>query len=175
MVYISREKTRLPAPQVWGWTTGEGTLAGVSYILKQHMPGKVLDWSSIDEKGKKKVIARLADLYIELQKHEFDKIGCLDQVGTAEIGPFVRECSTDFKGSSENWYSLVSYSLLRGYYQNSITLLPRLIQRGEIHTNKPVDAFLICKFLYDRVQNLYPINAIPRRFFGKEMLPQACR
>jgi len=152
------EKTSLPTPKVWGWMTGEGSLAGVSYIFMQHMPGKVLDWSSIDEQGKGKVITQLADFYIELQKHEFDWMGCLDHVGTKRVGPFARECLTDFRGPSREMQPLGPFEHIQDYYKACIGLLLDLIHREEIYADRSVDAFLMYTFLYNLIPQIYPSN-----------------
>lgn len=152
------EKTSLPTPKVWGWMTGEGSLAGVSYIFMQYMPGKVLDWSSIDEQGKKKVIDQLADYYIELQKHEFDGMDCLHQVGTKWVGPFARECLTDFRGPSREMRLLGPFEHIQDYYRACIGLLLDLIYREEIYVDRSVDVFLMYTFLYNLIPRLYPSN-----------------
>lgn len=151
------ETTALPTPKIWDYSLqGEAGDAGVSYIIMDYMPGKVLDWSSIDERGKKKVIAQLADIYIELQKHEFDRMGCLDQIGTTHIGAFARECLTDFKGPSRDMQAIGPFLHLQDYYKACISLLLDLIHRGEIYTDKPVDAFLMYTFLFNLIPQIYP-------------------
>jgi aminoglycoside phosphotransferase (APT) family kinase protein len=83
--------TRLPTPKVWDYCSqGEDSAAGMSYILMEYMSGTVLDWSSISNEGREKVIAQLADIYIELGKHEFSAMGCLDQI-KANISVFLLE------------------------------------------------------------------------------------
>jgi aminoglycoside phosphotransferase (APT) family kinase protein len=96
------ETVNIPTPRVYDYSVeGEDSPAGVSYILMDFMPGAVLDWSTISEEGHRKVIAQLADIYIELGKHRFPTMGCMDQIGTKHIGPLTRECLTDFTDSSE--------------------------------------------------------------------------
>jgi hypothetical protein len=154
------ETVNMPTPKLWDWSTnGEESLAGVSYILMDYMPGKVLDWSSIDEQGKKKVISQLADIHIELRKHEFSAIGCMHQIGDKHIGPFARECLTDFKGPSSEIQPLGPFSHLQGYYKACITLSLDLIFREEIYTDSPVETYLIYQFLYDRVSDIYLIES----------------
>lgn len=168
------ETTTLPTPKVWDYgLQGEDEVAGVSYILVEYVDGTVLDWSGIDEQGKKKVMSQLADIYIELGKHEFEKMGCLDQVGSKHIGAFARECLTDFTGSSKRMQALGPFLHLQDYYKACISLLLDLIHRREIHTDRPVDAFVIYSFLYDRIPQIYPIDAKTANSGGKFYIKHA--
>jgi hypothetical protein len=151
------ETVNIPTPRVHDHDLqGENSPAGVSYILMDFVPGTVLDWSTISEEGQGKVITQLADIYIELGKHEFPAMGCLDQVGTKHIGPLTRKCLTDFKGESNTMQPLGPFTHLQDYYHSCISLLLDLIHRGEIYTDHPVEMYLIYKFLYDRVSEIYP-------------------
>jgi len=67
-----------------------------------YMPGEVLDFSSIDENGRRNVIARPADFYIERSGQNLDEMGCLDQVGRKRVGPFAHECLTNSNGPSRD-------------------------------------------------------------------------
>ncbi|KAI4765208.1 hypothetical protein E4T52_02539 [Aureobasidium sp. EXF-3400] len=153
------ETIDIPTPRVWDWNTNrEESLAGVSYILMDYMPGNVLDWSSIDEEGKKKVVSQLADIHIELCKHEFPAMGCMHQVESKHIGPLARECLTDFTELA-NMQPLGPFAHLQDYYKACINLLLGLIYRGEIYPDNAVETYLIYKFLYDMVPEIYPIGA----------------
>jgi hypothetical protein len=163
------ETTRVPTPRVWDCCLqGEESPAGVSYILMDYMPGSVLDWSSISDEGKQKVIAQLADIYVELGKHEFSAMGCLDQFGSKHIGSCARECLTDLKGEESMMQLLGPFTSLQDYYQSCIDLLLDLIHRGEIYTNHSVETYLMYKYLYDRVAEIYPKDteaAAPTKFY----------
>jgi hypothetical protein len=159
----------VPTPRVWDYCLqGEESPAGVSYILMDYMPGSVLDWSSISDEGKQKVIAQLADIYVELGKHEFSAMGCLDQFGSKHIGSCARECLTDLKGEESMMQLLDPFTSLQDYYQSCIDLLLDLIHRGEIYTNHSVETYLMYKYLYDRVAEIYPKDteaAAPTKFY----------
>jgi hypothetical protein len=137
------------------FTRGKGK-AGVSYIFMEFMPGEVLDWSSISDNGREKVIARLADIYVEMGKHEFSGMGSLDRVGSEHIGPLARECLTDFAGEESIMHPLGPFTNLQDYYHSCITLLLDLIYRGEIYTDHPVETYLMYKYLHDIVPGIYP-------------------
>jgi hypothetical protein len=151
------ETTKLPTPRVWDYCLqGEKGKAGVSYIFMEFMPGEVLDWSSISDNGREKVIARLADIYVEMGKHEFSGMGSLDRVGSEHIGPLARECLTDFAGEESIMHPLGPFTNLQDYYHSCITLLLDLIYRGEIYTDHPVETYLMYKYLHDIVPGIYP-------------------
>jgi hypothetical protein len=151
------ETTKLPTPRVWDYCLqGEKGKAGVSYIFMEFMPGEILDWSSISDDGREKVIAQLADVYIELGKHEFSGMGSLDRVGSEHIGPLARECPTDFAGEESIMHPLGPFTNLQDYYHSCITLLLDLIYRGEIYTDHPVETYLMYKYLHDIVPGIYP-------------------
>jgi hypothetical protein len=150
------ETVNIPTPRVYDCSVeGENSPAGVSYILMEFKPGTVLDWSGISEEGRGKVIAQLADIYIELGKHRIPAMGCMDQIGTKHIGPLTRECLTDFTESSR-MQPLGPFTHLQDYYHSCISLLLDLIRRGEIYTDHPWEMYLIYRFLYDRVSEIYP-------------------
>ena len=159
------ETTNIPTPRVWDYALeGEGNHVRVGYILMDCMPGKVLDWSSTSEEGRKKIVAQLADIYVELRNFEFHEMGSMDQVGEKHVGPLARECLTDFAGSSMQ--PLGPFAHLQEYYRTSINLLLDLIHRGEIHTDRPVDTYLIYRFLYEKVPEVYPdVEKTPGGFY----------
>jgi hypothetical protein len=165
------ETTKLPTPKVLDYCLqGEEGKAGVSYILMEFMPGEVLDWSSISDPGREKVIAQLADVHIELGKHEFSAMGCLEQVGTKHIGPFARECFTDFTGEEGIMQPLGPFTHLQDYYHSCIDLLLELIHRGEVYADHPVETYLIHRYLYDKVSEIYPKDTeeeASKRFYLK--------
>lgn len=67
---LSLQKTDIPTPKVWDYALeGPENPVRVGYILMDCMPGKVLDWSSpsLSEEIKIKIIAQIADVYIQLR------------------------------------------------------------------------------------------------------------
>ncbi|KAH0045775.1 hypothetical protein KCU78_g166, partial [Aureobasidium melanogenum] len=152
------EKTNIPTPKVWGYALeGQENPVGVGYILMDCMPGKVLDWSSAPQERKRKIIAQLADIYIELRKHPFSKIGAIEQADEKRVGPLARECLTDF--ASSDIRPLGPFANLQDYYRASIGLLLGLIHRGEIYTDSPTDMYLLYRDMYEIVPEVYPETA----------------
>ncbi|KAH0365810.1 hypothetical protein KCU65_g5816, partial [Aureobasidium melanogenum] len=149
------QETNIPTPKVWDYALeGSENPVRVGYILMDCMPGKSLDQSSPSEEGRNKIIAQIADIYIQLRKFSFDGIGSIEQADDEHVGPLARECFTDFTDSGIR--PLGPFSDLQSYYKASIQLLLDLIHRGEIHVDRPVDAYLLYKYLYEIVPELYP-------------------
>lgn len=153
------ETISIPTPKVWDFAIGGENPVGVGYILMDCMPGKPLDWSSTSKEGRQKIIAQLADIYVELQRFEFGEMGSMNQVGGSGVGPLARECLTDFAGPTIQ--PLGPFADLQEYYRGSTNLLLDLIHRGEVHTDKPVDTYLIYRFLYEQLANVYPDEGNP--------------
>jgi hypothetical protein len=149
------EKTSIPTPKVWGYALeGQGNPVRVGYILMDCMPGKVLDWPSTSEERRRKIITQLADVYMQLHRFPFDQIGSIEQADEKRVGPLARECLTDFTNSGMR--PLGPFPDLQIYYRASIQLLLDLIHRGEIYADRPVDAYLLYRYLYEIVPEVYP-------------------
>ena len=159
------ENTNIPTPKMWGYALeGESNPIGVGYILMDCMPGKTLDWSGTPVEGQGKIIDQLADIYIELRRFPFAKMGCMDQPGKRHVGAFARECLTDFTRS--NMQPLGPFTSLQDYYKATIELLLDLIYRQEIHTEKAVETYLIYRFILDRIPEIYPkLPQSPEAFY----------
>ncbi|KAI4726013.1 hypothetical protein E4T49_06215 [Aureobasidium sp. EXF-10728] len=152
------EKTSIPTPKVWDYALeGPENPVQVGYILMDCMPGKALEWSLIPEDGRRKIITQLADIYMQLRKFPFRQIGSIEQADERRVGPLARECLTDF--TSSGMRPLGPFSNLQSYYRASIQLLLDLIHRSEIYADRPVDAYLLYRYLYEIVPELYPDEA----------------
>ncbi|KAL4802315.1 hypothetical protein BDV18DRAFT_166963 [Aspergillus unguis] len=132
--------TKVPVPQIFDLNLDKNNPVGVEYILFEKMPGK------------EKIIRQLADIFVELQAHPFDTMGSLDQLGSSHIGPFAREECTDYVGSQMRPMGpfTTSFEFLRA----NIQLTMDLIKRGERYANRPIDGFLIHRFLLDSIPRL---------------------
>ncbi|KAH9224683.1 hypothetical protein DL95DRAFT_473275 [Leptodontidium sp. 2 PMI_412] len=122
------------------------------------------NWRACSEE--KKVIHQLADIFIELRKFSFDRIGSLDQPGESHVGLCARESLTDFTASKME--AIGPCSSLEEYHVASIRLILDLIIRDEIYTQQAVDAYLIHRFLLDLVPSiLSPTMQGSRSFYLK--------
>lgn len=153
---IFLEKTGVPAPRVYNYALeGPGNPVGVGFILMEKLPGKSLRWSLANEKQKHKVVEQLSDVFIELRKYPFNEFGSLIEPGRLTVGPFAQESLTDLTQAGIR--TIGPFTSVAEYYQSSLTLLIERIINEEAYTERPVDAYLIHRFLLD----LIPIVAPP--------------
>ncbi|KAK4652327.1 hypothetical protein QC762_610150 [Podospora pseudocomata] len=139
------EKTEVPAPRVFDYRLdGPDNPVGVGYIFMDKLPGVPLRWDLASKKQRRKVLDQLADIYIELGRHPFKGLGSLDTPGSDHIGRFAKELTFDLP-PCQSW---------REYCTRYILHVLRLIERSEIYTQRPVDAFLIHRFLLDLVSRM---------------------
>lgn len=144
--------TKVPVPKVFDFNFDGTNPVGVGYILMQKMPGRSLRWSVASPEQRKKVARQLADIYIELKTYPFPTTGSLHQPGSLDIGPFARESLTDFHGSQMR--ALGPFSSTEEYFRAHIQLILDLIARQELYVNRPVDTFLVHRFLLDKVPEI---------------------
>ncbi|KAH8434298.1 uncharacterized protein LDX57_011938 [Aspergillus melleus] len=83
-------------------------------------------------------------------------MGCLDEPGTSHIGPFAREPLTDFVKSKISPIGPVTSR--KDFNVSSVLLTMDLILREEAFTDRPIDGFLIYRFLLDCAQKILSRN-----------------
>ncbi|KAI0554020.1 hypothetical protein F4679DRAFT_529182 [Xylaria curta] len=110
---------------------------------------KSLRWSLATPEQKKKLMVDLVDIFIQLSKHPFKLLGNLDcSADPSRVGSFARESLTNFTTTSE-MRTTGPFSLWEKYHRSSLQLTMDLILRGEMDSQRPVDAYLIHRFLLD--------------------------
>lgn len=143
---------------------GDDNPVKVGYILMEKLPGKALEWGAPNsQSAKKKIMGQLADIFIELAKHTFQHLGSLDCPGDLHVGPFTRECVTDFDDST--MCTIGPLSSTEEYHNASIRLILDLILREEMYSHSPVNAYLIHQFLLDLVPHVLPASASEEKAF----------
>ncbi|CAG8948329.1 unnamed protein product [Penicillium salamii] len=153
------EETKIPAPKVFDLSLDEANPVGVRYILMEKLPGRSLSWSDATRKQRLKVIDQLADIYIELHAHPFPMMGSLDEIGSKLfIGPFARESLADFGESGLKM--LGPFSSSEQYYNAHLDLILDLIVRQEAYANRPIDAFLIHRYLQENLPTILPYASL---------------
>lgn len=142
-------ETKVPVPKVFDFNFCETNPVGVGYILMEKLPGSSLRWSLATPEQRNKVTSQLADIYIELKAYPFNMTGSMHQPGSHNIGPFARESLTEFHGPRMN--ALGPFFSTEEYFSAYIQLILELIVRQESYVDRAVDAFLIHRFLLDKV------------------------
>lgn len=106
---------------------------------------------------------QLADIFIELAKYTFPQLGSLDRPGDLHVGPFARESLTVFDGSIMR--TIGPLSSLKEYHNASLRLILDLILREEMYSQRPIDAYLIHRFLLDLMPLVIPASAYKEEAF----------
>ncbi|KAF1952116.1 hypothetical protein CC80DRAFT_538341 [Byssothecium circinans] len=153
------EKTAVPTPKVFDFAVESAeNPVGVGYMLVEKMAGTSLRWALLSSEQRRKIVEQLADIFIELRKYPFEKMGSLEPCSSPSsqpiVGAFARESLTDFHG--EHMAPLGPYSSPREYHTCSVKLILDLILREEMYTQNPIDAYLIHRFLLDLIPSVLP-------------------
>jgi hypothetical protein len=152
------ERTTLPSPRVFDFALegASDNTVGVGYILMEKLPGKSLRWDTTSQEQKDRIMGQLADIYIELSKHPFDLAGSLiaDGPGDPRVGAFTRESLTDFVRSEMR--TMGPFASWEEYHRSSLRLILDMILRGELYSQRAVDAYLIHRFLIDLIPFVVP-------------------
>lgn len=167
------EAVDIPTPRIYDYALAhdETNEMGVTYILMEKLPGKPLPRSLATEEQKERVVEKMADIFAELRKHPFPMMGALVEPGTEKMGAFARESLLDLQDSQIHGISpLTSWS---GYHTSAINLVLDLIQRGEMYTNQPVDAYLVHRFLLELIPKVLPTDPSMNGQDGKFYLKHA--
>ncbi|KAJ5474662.1 hypothetical protein N7475_004228 [Penicillium sp. IBT 31633x] len=156
-------KTKVPVPIVFDSNPDESNPIGVGYILLEKLPGKSLRWSLTTPKQRQKVTSQLADIYIELKGFPFSMMGSFSQQNSAHIGPIARASLADFQDL--HMRMLGPYTSSEEYFSAYIRLILDLITQQESYVNRPVDAFLIHRFLLENVPKVFSQNHLDDGMF----------
>lgn len=152
-------RTSIPTPMVYDFDLDENNPVGVPYMLMEKLPGKsvgtslCLAWTA---EKRRKVLSQLADYYVTLLNYPMDSMGAFSHPGSGRIGPFAVEALTDWKsGALKGTGPCLS---IQDYYKTGIDLTLDLILRQEIYTSRPVDAYLVHRYLLDNVVKVFSYN-----------------
>ncbi|KAM3451332.1 hypothetical protein MY3296_005373 [Beauveria thailandica] len=160
------EKTRVPAPKMYDYALEQpGNPVGVGFILMEKLPGKSLRWSLANEQQRRKVINQISDILIELRKYPFQDLGSLDNPGQSRVGPFAQESLTNLLQS--DMCTTGPFRSMEDYHKASLGLLMDSIIKEEAYTDRPVDAYLIHRFLLDLVPLVAPPSSNQGDFYLK--------
>ncbi|KAF6784150.1 hypothetical protein CSOJ01_15798 [Colletotrichum sojae] len=149
------ERTGVPAPKVYDFALEHAdNPVGVGYILMEQLPGRSLRWSTATPEQRNVVMDQLADIFVELHRHPFGLLGSLDRPGDLHVGALARKSLTDFAES--DMHAAGPFSSLKSYHQYSLQLILDLIVRDEMYSQRPVEAYLIHRFLLDLIPSVLP-------------------
>ncbi|KAK5998446.1 hypothetical protein PT974_00825 [Cladobotryum mycophilum] len=156
--YMFLEKTKLPAPKLFDYAfEGDpGNQVGVCYMFIEKLPGTtniglIHDASNAD---KIKIMNQIADSYIELHKHPFKQLGSLALDKKPTVGPFTRDQGIDFE--RDLMRPIGPCSSLNEHRTSQLKLILDLTLRGEMYARRPIDGYLLHRYLLDLVPKASP-------------------
>lgn len=158
----------MPAPRVHDFELeSAANPVGVSFILMDKLPGRSLSWCDATRHHKEKVLSQLADIFVELHRHPFSLIGCLDGFEETRVGPVGLECFTDIEGSKLR--TTGPFESLPSYYRSFIRITLDLIVSDEKYLQRAADAYLIQRFLLDLIPHILPKPKENEKFYLKHV------
>lgn len=156
----------IPTPRVFDiGLESQANPVGVGYIIFEKMAGAPLMWPDTSREQRKRVVEQLADIFIELRRYPFDRMGCLGNTKPGHIGAFASETMTDFNGTAIQ--PLGPFDSVQGYHSSSIRLILSLVLRDELYSQNSIDAYLIHRFLLDLIPSILPTQNDNGLFFLK--------
>jgi len=156
--YAFLATTTVPTPRVYGYglASDAENPVGMTYMLMEKAAGHPLQWHSIPESQKRKVLEQLATIYIELEKHPFSHMGSLDfqarekkndpEIG---IGPFA-----EIPYFTTPDQSLGPFSTLRESLHAILGRTADAIRTGERAGRFPLDNYIGILWRADHVNEL---------------------
>ncbi|CAL5869727.1 uncharacterized protein PFLUO_LOCUS3957 [Penicillium psychrofluorescens] len=164
MLYL-QQHTCIPTPKVFDWAC-ESDLKNTlrfGYIMMEKLDGKPLDWQQATIQQKEKVMQQLVDIFLEIEKHPFQKLGSLvSMADSIDVRGLAHQSLFQMgKGPPGPFFSSLegSQAMLKSY-------LP-MIASGEIDCSCPLDNYLIHKFHLDNVSTLWEDAPSDEKFFLK--------
>ncbi|KAJ8128697.1 hypothetical protein O1611_g4937 [Lasiodiplodia mahajangana] len=146
--YCFLARTAVPVPEVYDCADdGDLTnLVGAGYILLEKLAGKPLAWHEASVVQKEKFSRQLAEIYVNLEQHPIDGLGCLQLSSMAlpEAGP----AFFDYE-SNGNSIPFGPFSHSNDYYKALIQQKIQLIKTREVSTSAPLDQYLVYMSLLD--------------------------
>lgn len=164
-----QKHTRIPSPKIFDWaceSDPSNPLGQVGYILMEKMKGKPLDWQGASPSQKEKVMQQLVDIFLEVEKYPFDKLGSI----VPSRGPLAYE----IQGFAHHAAYRVGTEGPPGPFRSSqeaanaiISLYLIMIASGEIGATYPVDVYLVHRFRLDHLNDISKDAPSGETFFLK--------
>ena len=114
-----REHTKIPVPEVHGFSAHRTDEIGPPYVLLEYIHGTPADHCDLSNDQSTHVLEQLADVIVELAGHKFDKIGalCINGVGDFIIGKDLETGDGPYETAQE-YYGAVSKHRFQHYANN---------------------------------------------------------
>ncbi|KAL4958243.1 hypothetical protein BDW69DRAFT_179839 [Aspergillus filifer] len=161
-----QQHTSIPTPKILDWAceSEPQNMLGVDYILMEKLNGRVLDWKTATNQQKEKVMQQLVDIYLEIERYTFDKIGSLAFSTDGTIGVQALALPSTYKLDSG---PLGPFTSCREGAQALLGCFLAMIASGEIDSYSPADSYLVHKHLQELSSSIFPDNAEENKFYLK--------
>lgn len=140
--------TEVPAPRIYGYELeSTNNAVGPSYILMGKMEGHALQWESATLEQRNRVMDQLVDIYLELEKHPFTRLGSPSLSTTSSDSFELRDPIKIGVGATGAWFETLTQShgpfdTAEACYEAALRLDMRLISRHEVCNLRSVDSYL---------------------------------
>ncbi|KAI1084063.1 hypothetical protein F5B20DRAFT_364631 [Whalleya microplaca] len=155
-------RTKIPVPRVYDWSCAKDADGvdgvGVGYILMEKIDGKPFDWNAATEAQKQKVMEQLVDIFIELERHPFDKLGSLMPVSEGS-NPDIQGLSTSRLYRPNSGGTFGPFFSSREEAEKTVNYCLDMVASGEMGIHNPVDEYLM---------RLYRLEVLDRLLDGRE-------
>ncbi|KAG5633925.1 hypothetical protein H0H81_004381, partial [Sphagnurus paluster] len=135
-----------PAPAVYGYgLAAHPNIAGVGYMIMEKLEASPLHWPGLSSDQRYHVLRQLAQLYLTLEHHSFDRAGSIYPEDT--VGAFADPIA--YEVDDDQIRLLGPFDTLREHLDQTIRLYLRLIEASEWAVDDPISSFLIYRSLLD--------------------------
>ncbi|KAI1351803.1 hypothetical protein F5Y01DRAFT_324870 [Xylaria sp. FL0043] len=158
------EPLDLPTPRLHGYgLRGDPqNEVGVAYMIIDRLPGRPFNSAVASQEQKSKVLYQWAEVLDKLGKHPFSKIGSFQfgANGAITVGPI----ASDRTGTLP---CIGPFTSARDYYSSWANAYLELITDGQLYSAYSVDAYLMFKFLEEKVNT----GSWPEKWQGLDLGP----
>ncbi|AEO65291.1 uncharacterized protein THITE_2112141 [Thermothielavioides terrestris NRRL 8126] len=164
-------QTRVPVPKVIDWATESDPEndVGPGYILMEKVKGKPLDWQSLTAGQKDQVMEQLVDIFLEIEKHPFDRIGSLMPPASGSTGFEIQGIAHHslFNMAERGGRPLGPFDSSAGAARAIVETYLDMIENGEICAEFLDDERLAHQFSLDIIDDVWKGPRPGERFYLK--------
>jgi hypothetical protein len=170
MVFM-RTRTRVQVPKVFDWSaeSDPDNDVGLGYILMEKLQGKPLDWQTLTAQQKETVMQQLADLFLELEKHPFERIGSLMPSRSGDTDFEVQGIAhhSTFNMTEQSGQPLGPFASSAEVARALVEYYLDMIASGEVGSQYLDDVFLAHRFRLDIIDRIWEGRRRQERFYLK--------
>ncbi|THH30558.1 hypothetical protein EUX98_g3635 [Antrodiella citrinella] len=147
--------TRIPVPRIHDFAFTPDNPVGIPYILMDRIDGRPMYWPELRPFEKTKILQQYADIVLELSRHPFPSIGCLQPSTSSpwQVGPIVFDSHAD--RDSQGQLSLPGPFTSSTQYRRDL-ILRHLdqIKTDQTHPKRRLESYLMHLFLLESIPRI---------------------